>query len=290
VRPAADAKRIALDLNLDPAAGMVTADAARLQQVFWNLLANAVKFTSQGGRVTASVRRGGEDEVEVAVIDTGEGIAADFLPFIFEPFRQADVKLARGHGGLGLGLAISRQLVELHGGTIRASSAGVGQGATFVVRLPRQGDSDPNASMRTTVVGDERMRPIAGDRLLDGVDTLLVDDDEETLTLFRDTLEAAGARVRAVISAADALRACDERPPDLLVTDLGLPEMDGLQLLQIIRTKHPNLPAVAVTGYARLGDRARSLAAGFQAHVSKPIDPAPFVRALAAAMSKAEEA
>jgi PAS domain S-box-containing protein len=289
VRPAADAKRIALEVDLDPAAGMVTADAARLQQVCWNLLTNAVKFTSQGGRVTASVRRGGDDEVEVAVTDTGEGIAADFLPFVFEPFRQADAKLARRHGGLGLGLAISRQLVELHGGTIRASSAGVGQGATFVVRLPRQGDSDANASIGTTAVGDERLRLIAGDILLDGVDILLVDDDEETLTLFRDTLEAAGARVRAVMTAPDALRAHHERPPDLLVTDLGLPGIDGLELLQIIRTRSPNIPAVAVTGYARLGDRARSLAAGFQAHVSKPIDPAAFVLALAAAVSKAEE-
>ena len=132
--------------------------------------------------------------------------------------------------------------------------------------------------------------PIAGDILLDGVDILLVDDDEETLTLFRDSLEAAGARVRAVMTAADALREHDKRPPDLLVTDLGLPGIDGLELLQIIRTKSPSIPAVAVTGYARLGDRARALAAGFQAHVSKPIDPAAFVRALAAAVSKAEDA
>jgi CheY-like chemotaxis protein len=288
VRPAADAKRIALDVELDPAAGVVTADPTRLQQVFWNLLTNAVKFTSNGGRVTASVRRVGDDEVEVAVTDTGEGIAAEFLPFVFEPFRQADATLARGHGGLGLGLAISRQLVELHGGTIRASSAGLGQGATFVVRLPRQDDAGANASMRSTVVGDERLRSVAREILLDGVDVLLVDDDEETLSLFRDALEAAGARVRAVTTAADALRAHDEHPPDLLVTDLALPGIDGVELLQIIRRKAPDIPAVAVTGYARLGDRARALERGFQAHVSKPIDPAAFVRALAAAVSEAE--
>jgi CheY-like chemotaxis protein/two-component sensor histidine kinase len=290
VRPAADAKRIVLDINIDPEAGMISADPTRLQQVFWNLLTNAVKFTSPGGRVTTSVRRVGDDDVEVAVIDTGNGITADFLPFVFEPFRQADAKLARGHGGLGLGLAISRQLVELHGGTIRANSDGMGQGATFVVRLPRQGDSDANPLIRTSVVGPERSEPIIGANgiLLDGVDILLVDDDEETLTLFRDSLEAAGARVRAVMTAADALREHDMRPPDLLVTDLALPGMDGLELLQIIRTKSPNIPAVSVTGYARLGDRARSLGAGFQAHVSKPIDPASFVRALAAAVSQAE--
>ncbi len=288
MRPAADAKRITLDVNIDPAAGMISADATRLQQVFWNLLTNAVKFTSPGGRVTASLRRVGEDDVEVAVTDTGEGIPAEFLPFVFEPFRQADANLVREHGGLGLGLAISRQLVHLHGGTIRASSAGVGRGATFVVRLPRHGEWDATASTRTATVVDKRIQPIAGNILLDGVDILLVDDDQETLTLFRDSLEAAGARVRAVMTAADALREHDVRPPDLLVTDLGLPGMDGLELLQIIRAKSPSIPAVAVTGYARLGDRARALGAGFQAHVAKPIDPASFVQALAAALSRAE--
>jgi CheY-like chemotaxis protein len=279
-----------LNVNIDPDTGMISADATRLQQAFWNLLTNAVKFTSPSGRVTASLRRVGDDDVEVAVIDTGEGITADFLPFVFEPFRQADAKLARGHGGLGLGLAISRQLVELHGGTIRANSDGVGQGATFVIRLPRQGDSNANALMRSAVPPSARTLPTTGHNnvLLDSIDILLVDDDEQTLTLFRDSLEAAGAIVRAVTTAADALREHDNRPADLLVTDLGLPGMDGLELLQAIRTKSPNIPAVAVTGYARLGDRARALDFGFQAHVSKPIDPASFVQALAAAVSKAE--
>jgi signal transduction histidine kinase len=290
VRPAADAKRIALDVNINPDAGTISADATRLQQVFWNLLTNAVKFTIPGGRVTASVGRVGDDDVEVAIVDTGEGITADFLPFVFEPFRQADAKLARGHGGLGLGLAISRQLVELHGGTIRANSDGVGQGATFAVRLPRHGDSHANALMRTAVAPSARTPATTGDNniLLDGVDILLVDDDAETLTLFRDSLEAAGATVRAAMTADEALREHDKRPPDLLVTDLGLPGMDGLELLQAIRTKSPNIPAVAVTGYARLGDRARALGSGFQAHVSKPIDPASFVHALAAALLRAE--
>ena len=157
-----------------------------------------------------------------------------------------------------------------------------------MIRLPRQGDWDANASTRTPSAGNEQTPQAAGDILLDGVDILLVDDDQETLTLFRDALETAGARVRAVMTAADALREHDMRPPDLLVTDLGLPGMEGLELLQIIRSKTPNIPAVAVTGYARLGDRARALGAGFQAHVSKPIDPAAFVRALAAAVAQAE--
>jgi PAS domain S-box-containing protein len=285
IRPAAEAKRIALDVDVDPGAAMVTADATRLQQVFWNLLTNAVKFTNEGGRVAVSVRSGDDDKVEVVVSDNGEGIAADFLPFLFEPFRQADAKLARGHGGLGLGLAISRQLIELHGGTIRASSAGAGRGATFVVRLPRQADAGADAATRSTIGGEERTWPIGVDVPLDGVDILLVDDDQETLALFRDALEAAGARVRAVTTAADAIREHGERVPDLLVTDLALPGIDGLELLQRIRATTPGTPAVAVTGYARFGDRARALGAGFQAHVSKPIDPAAFVRALAAAVS-----
>jgi len=244
-----------------------------------------VKFTNEDGRVAVSMRSGDDDKIEVVVSDNGEGIAAEFLPFLFEPFRQADAKPARGHGGLGLGLAISRQLVELHGGTIRASSAGAGRGATFVVRFPRQADAGAAAETPSAAGGEERTWPIGVDIPLDGVDILLVDDDQETLALFRDALEAAGARVRAVTTAADAIREHGERVPDLLVTDLALAGMDGLELLQQIRATSPGTPAVAVTEYARFGDRARALGAGFQAHVSKPIDPAAFVRALAAAVS-----
>ena len=288
VRPAAEARRIALEVNVDDAAGIVTADATRLQQVLWNLLTNAVKFTSEGGRVTASVRRVDDDKVEVAVSDTGQGITADFLPFVFEAFRQADARAGRGHGGLGLGLAISRHLVELHGGTIRAISAGAGQGATFVVRLPYQSASHTPAPPGHGTARDQASRAIHADAVLDGIDILVVDDDDDSLTMFRDSLEAAGARVRAVTTAADAIRAHDERVPDLLVTDLALPDVDGFELLENLRTKSPGIAAVAVTAYARLGDRARALGAGFQAHVSKPIDPTAFVRTLAAAVSQAE--
>lgn len=288
VRPAAEARRIALEVDIDPAAGMVMADSTRLQQVFWNLLTNAVKFTGQGGRTVASARRLGEDEVEVAVSDSGQGIAPDFLPFVFEPFRQGDAGLVRSHGGLGLGLAISRQLVELHGGTIRATSDGPGRGATFVVRLPRYSDAHAGAPAQEVPANDRRIPSIAGPIPLDGVDILLVDDEGDTLTMFRESLEAAGAKVRAVMTAADALLEYEERAPDLLVTDLGLPGMDGFELLQILRSRNPTLPAVAVTGYARLDDRVRALGAGFQAHFSTPIDPAAFVRALAATMSQPE--
>ena len=285
VRPAADARRIALDLDIDPFAGFVNADAARLQQVFWNLLTNAVKFTDPGGRVAATLRRAGDD-VEVSVVDSGIGISREFLPFVFEPFRQADARQTRVHGGLGLGLAISRQLVELHGGTIAAASEGPGMGATFIVRLPARLEPDapparatlPDASVATGVTGERAS--------LDGVEILVVDDDEDALTLFRESLEGAGATVRTVTSGADAIREDNDRPAHLLITDLALPGMDGFELLRALRQTHPNITAVAVTAFARLDDRARALTAGFQAHISKPIDPRLFVRTVASVVAK----
>jgi PAS domain S-box-containing protein len=280
VRPAADAKRIALDVDIDPFAGTVNADATRLQQVFWNLLTNAVKFTNYGGRVAASLRRVVND-VEVSVTDTGAGIASDFLPFVFEPFRQADARLGRGHGGLGLGLAISRQLIELHGGTILAESAGIGLGSKFLVRLPAYEEAGADTPLSSTRHLSPRQ---PGTVSLAGVDVLVVDDEPDTLTLFREVLEAAGADVRGVTSAADAVREASSRFPDLLVTDLALPGMDGFELLEVVRRAHPNVIAVAVTAFARLDDRSRTLSAGFQAHVSKPIDPQVFIRALASAL------
>jgi CheY-like chemotaxis protein len=244
-----------------------------------------VKFTTQGGRVTALVRRLTDGEIEVAVEDTGGGIPTDFLPFVIEPFRQADANLGRGHGGLGLGLAITRQLVELHGGAIRAISGGIGQGATFLVRLPRHGEPRSEAP-RSTFPAREAPSPNDDGVSLEGVDILLVDDEQDALVMIREALEAAGAQVRAVTTAADAIHEHSERVPDLLVTDLELPGIDGLELLQLIRSKSPDLAAVAVTSYARLDDRSRALAAGFKAHVSKPIDPTAFVKALASAVSQ----
>jgi PAS domain S-box-containing protein len=285
VRPAADARRIALDVDIDPFAGSVNADAARLQQVFWNLLTNAVKFTDPGGRVAATLRRTGDD-IEVSVVDNGLGISSDFLPFVFEPFRQADARLARAHGGLGLGLAISKQLVELHGGAIAAASGGPGMGATFTVTLPARHESGAGLA-RATLPGETLAGDVTGGAAsLEGVDILIVDDDEDALTLLRESLERAGAAVRAVGSGADAVRENNDRPADLLVTDLGLPMMDGFELLQTLRKTHPTLTAVAVTAFARPDDRARSLSAGFQAHISKPIDPTVFLRTVTRVVSK----
>jgi len=288
VKPAADAKGIALELDFDPFAGTVLADATRLQQVFWNLLSNAVKFTTAGGRIAASLRRAGAD-VEIVISDNGMGISPDFLPFVFEPFRQADTRVERGIGGLGLGLAISRQLVELHGGTIRAASLGAGHGATFTVRLPRVGGHEPELSDENGARPRADVR-VGGRSSLAGVRILLVDDEEDTLTMFREAFEEAGAEVRAVANGLDAVRAAAEHQPDLLVTDLVLPEMDGYELLRALRAdeSHRTLPAIAVSGYARLDDRARVMGAGFQAHVAKPIAPAALVSVVADALAATE--
>ncbi|MEO5821080.1 MAG: ATP-binding protein [Vicinamibacteraceae bacterium] len=287
VGPAAETKRIEIALDFDPFAGSVTADATRLQQVFWNLLNNAVKFTRLGGRVTVRLARTA-GIVEIAISDTGIGIAPEFLPHVFTPFRQADARFGRQFGGLGLGLAICKQLVELQGGTITATSPGQGEGATFTVRLPACDVADapavPDEDERNASAAIERRnRP----GLLAGVDILLVDDDVDTLMLFKTVLEAEGAKVRPAATAAEALGLAAEWRPQLLVSDLGLPNIDGYALLHAIRSKtaHRALVAVAVTAFARPDDRERALAAGFQAHISKPVDPSELVRTLATVLA-----
>jgi CheY-like chemotaxis protein len=290
VKPAVDAKGIALDVDFDPFAGVVSADTTRLQQVFWNLLTNAVKFTPRGGRIVASLRRA-DAQVEVAVSDSGVGIPPEFMPFVFEPFRQADARFDRAQGGLGLGLAIAKQLVELHGGTIEASSAGIGRGATFTIRLPCvDGPDRSSVGEATPLPARAETQPVASKPSLAGFHILLVDDEEDTLALFRDALEDAGASVRAVSSAQDAIRETGDWHPDLLVTDLGLPGMDGYELLRTLRASSAprRFPAVAVSAYARFDDRSRAIAAGFQAHVAKPVDPAALVRILRTALPPAE--
>jgi CheY-like chemotaxis protein len=278
VRPAADARRIALRLDVDPFAGTVRADPTRLQQVFWNLLTNAVKFTPEAGSVSVTLRRN-DGHVEIVVADTGVGIAPEFLPFVFEPFRQAEARIDRKHGGLGLGLAITKQLVGLHGGSIGVASPGLGQGATFTVTLPATSD--------TASAGSEAQVAPATPASLDGFEVLLVDDEPDTLSMFRAALEQAGARVRAASSAMEALHEVDRAQPDLLVTDLGMPGMDGYELLRALRSRDgaAAYPAVAVSAYARPEDRTRSLAAGFQAHLAKPVDPTALVQALRGVLS-----
>jgi PAS domain S-box-containing protein len=289
IKPAADAKGLQLAVDYDPFAGTVRADTTRLRQVFWNLLTNSVKFTSDGGRVAVSLRRRGA-HVEIEVTDTGTGISPEFLPFVFEPFRQAESRFDRARGGLGLGLAITRQLIELHGGTIAASSPGLGHGATFIARLPCVDPAVTGEEVIARRPSYDAAHAAAPASSLSGRNILLVDGEEDTLTLFRDALEDAGASVRAVSSAAAAVQAIAEFVPDLLVADLGLIGMDGFQLLHEIRSRRPldRCTAVAVSADARLGDRSRALAAGFQAHLAKPIDPAALVLALQGALRAAE--
>jgi PAS domain S-box-containing protein len=284
VLPAADAKGVRIDMILDPAAGPISGDPERLHQVVWNLMSNAVKFTSRHGRVHVRVERV-DSHVEVVVSDTGVGIPRNFVPHIFERFRQADAGTTRERGGLGLGLSITRQLVEMHGGTIDATSAGEGKGATFRVRLPLMIVQTDLLSerIRPTVPLNERDVNVPD---LRGVSVLAVDDDPDAVTMVREILEAAGAQVWTAGSAPQALDVLRAVRPDVLVADLGMPQMDGFALIREIR-RHSDpvvsqLAAAALTAYARSEDRTKALRSGFQIHLSKPIDPGELMAAIAA--------
>ena len=283
ITPAADAKGVRLESILEPHVGPVSGDPDRLQQVIWNLLSNAVKFTPRGGRVQLRLQRV-NSHVEVTVSDTGMGIREDFLPHLFERFRQGDSTTTRTHGGLGLGLAIARRIVELHGGRIHAISPGEGKGATFRVELPVM-------IVHTEAEGDRRVHPRSDTRrapaefpTLPDICVLAVDDDPDALGLVREILETAGARVRTATSARGALASIEEQAPDVLVSDLGMPGMDGYELIQRVRAMEgpaKELPAAALTAYARSEDRAKALRLGFEMHLAKPIDPSELIAAVA---------
>jgi PAS domain S-box-containing protein len=277
VRPAAEAKGIHLQTLLDPSAGAISGDAARLQQVVWNLLSNAIKFTPKGGRVQVRLERAGS-QVELTVSDTGKGIKPEFLPFVFDRFRQADQSYTRAHGGLGLGLAIVRQLVEMHGGTVRVASRGEGLGAAFTVELPL-------LPVRVEEPGEaESAYPAAGSGVglecppqLEGLRVLVVDDEPDTLEMLAAVLAGCGARVVATRSAAEALELVERERPDVMVSDIGMPEEDGISLIRKVRAlpeaRGGRTPAAALTAYAREEDRIRALRAGFQIYVPKPVSP-----------------
>jgi PAS domain S-box-containing protein len=290
VTVAADARGIRLEAVLDPDAGPVSGDPERLQQVFWNLLSNAVKFTNRGGRVQVRLQRI-DSHIEISVADTGIGIPPEFLPHVFERFRQADASIARERGGLGLGLAIARQLAEMHGGSIEAASGGPGQGATFTVRLPLMiVHPGREEAARVSAPAAASTHAITGGDLHD-LHVLAVDDDPDALRLMAELLESAGARVSSASSADEALRRLDSEAPDVIVTDLGMPGVDGYRLLERIRAhRNPRVrhaPAAALTAYARSDDRVRALRAGFQMHLAKPIDPRELVAAVGALRKRA---
>ena len=284
-KPALEAKQIRLEVDLDPRAGQVLGDATRLQQIIWNLLSNATKFTGRKGVVGVRVARSGAS-VEIVVSDSGQGIGPEFLPFVFDRFRQADGSFARRYGGLGLGLAIARHLVELHGGTIKVESPGVGLGATFTVRLPFAGSRNAMESWAANSAAPDFEPP---SRLsapeLRGIRVLVVDDDDDSRDLVVSILEKCEAITSAASSAEQALSMIARECPDVLVSDIGMPGMDGYELMRAVRAlpdvRFQNVPAVAVTAYARSEDRRRALAEGFQLHVAKPIEPAAFALAVA---------
>ncbi len=286
MRERADARRIVVERRVDAAACDIRGDAARLQQVVENLLSNAIRFTPEGGRVTVSVAAASDacGQVELVVSDTGSGIEPRFLPHVFDHFRQADSSITRRHGGLGLGLAIVRQLVTMHGGAVSARSAGLGQGASFVVRLPCGRDLDAAPSQEADAPAAEAAGTFANVDL-HGLHLLVVDDDTDARELIAQLLSECGADVRQAGSAADALDAFARETPDVLLSDIGMPERDGYQLIGDIRAfdaEHGgNVPAVALTAFARSEDRARAMLAGYQAHVAKPIQPSELVATVA---------
>lgn len=281
VRPAAEAKGIALDVHLAPNSGVVMGDPDRLQQVVWNLLSNAVKFTPGDGRVSVRLEHDGH-EARITVTDTGAGIAPDFLPHVFERFRQADASSTRRHGGLGLGLSIVNRLVELHGGRVQAESEGAGMGATFTVWLPRD---QTVARLPETPAQPSHVPPNGVAPKLSGLRVLVVEDEDDTREMLRVLLEGAGATVHPASSSAEGLTTIDAVSPDIVVADIGMPGEDGYHFIARLRAGETDpsrwTPVIALTAYAGTDDRRRALAAGFNRHLAKPVDPGAFIDAIA---------
>jgi PAS domain S-box-containing protein len=276
IRSAADAKQIKVAVHLDPRGSWVSGDPSRLQQIIWNLVSNAVKFTPARGRVEVTVERV-DSQHQITVSDSGPGINAEFLPFVFDRFTQASMTSERRYGGLGLGLAIVKNLVELHGGTVRADSSGDGKGATFKVAFP---------STEVYEEPHDLLQPTAKDaNALDGLRVMIVDDERDTRDLLTLMLSGYGAEIRACASAAEALRTIEQWRPAVLVSDIGMRDEDGYSLIKQLRSRGPeqggDIPAVALTGYARSEDRTRALSAGFQMHVPKPVEAAELMMVIA---------
>jgi signal transduction histidine kinase/ActR/RegA family two-component response regulator len=287
VRSAAEAKGITLVANFRRLPELVLGDSTRLQQVVWNLLTNAVKFTPEGGRVELRME-GDADHIRIAVSDTGKGVEPEFLPFVFDRFRQADASSERRYGGVGLGLSLVKHLVELHGGTIRAASEGAGRGATFTIMLPRRHlELIPPAppAMTSREVRREGVIPKDQSLSLKGVRVLVVDDQEEARVILTEELSEYGAHVTTGSSGAEALATLslppDGRRPDVLILDIAMPDEDGYAILKKVRALEteqgagaPQTPAIALTAHARAEDRLHALQAGFQMHIAKPVEPA----------------
>jgi PAS domain S-box-containing protein len=295
IKPAIEARRIRIETRLNVPAVSVRGDPSRLQQVIWNLLSNAVKFSPEGGQVQVGLELVDPRHVEVSVVDAGHGIPAAFLPHMFEPFRQADATTARRHSGLGLGLSIVKQLVELHGGTIEAVSEGEGKGATLKLRLPL---ADQVADAETVPKDPETTRqrsrpelPMKLPRLLEGMKVLVVDDEPDARDLLDFILQKAGATVELATSTGEALELLQISRADILVADIGMPGEDGYELIRKVRALSPQavalVPALALTAYARAEERALAFSAGFQSHMTKPAEPAELITTIARMLEEA---
>jgi CheY-like chemotaxis protein len=282
VQPAADAKHVRLEANIDSDVGTVYADKARLQQIAWNLLSNAIKFTPQDGTVRMRLRRV-DDDVELVVSDSGVGIPSHFLGSVFEPFLQADGSTTRRHGGLGLGLSIVKHLVVAHGGVVSAHSAGEGHGATFIVRLPTEAGAEQDESGRGSAT--RPAHPVLPPTLLDGLTVLVVDDEEHGRQVAAAHLESHQAVVITAASAAEAIEVLRRQHVDVLISDIAMPDEDGYALIHKIRALLPApiaaIPAAALTALARNDDRVKAVQAGFRVHLAKPIDGNSLVAAVA---------
>src|SRR5262245_7871626 len=295
VRPAADAKNIRLSSKLDPTAGWASIDPDRLQQILWNLLSNAVKFTPGGGEVAVHLERE-TTQIAITVSDTGEGIEPEFLPFVFDRFRQLEGDTARAHGGLGLGLAIVRHMVELHGGTVSAASPGRGRGATFTVTLPltsRRTETGEDERARLTNAGKTSQSSAQSPDPLGDLRVLVVDDELDARELFYSMLTSYGAEVKVCSSAGEALQTLNEWQPDVLVSDIGMPREDGYEFMKKVRAREPELggriPAVAVTAYAGSRDERQAFATGYQMYVSKPVEPGRLAATIASLAGRARK-
>ena len=288
VRPSADAKNLRLRVMLDARAGRMRGDPNRLQQVFWNLLSNAVKFTPSRGRIDVVLERV-NSHVELSVEDSGIGIKPEFLAFVFDRFRQADASTTRRYGGLGLGLSIVKHLVELHGGSVRVKSPGEGQGSTFIVALPiaAMREAEPVTLTERPAFGEVDVASVELPSLA-GVTALVVDDEADARILLNRLIEERGGRAFMASSAAEALEQLARQPVDILVSDIGMPEVDGYQMIQKIRAREKgqaHLMAIALTAYARNDDRQRALLAGYQMHLAKPVDPRELIAGIASLLN-----
>ena len=285
VAPEAESKKIRIQSTIEPEFPSISGDPDRLQQIIWNLLSNAIKFTPAGGNIHVRLRRV-DSEAEISIADSGIGIDPQFLPHAFDRFRQANSAMTRMHGGLGLGLSIVRELVELHEGSAQVHSEGQGKGATFIIRLPVAGPKNTNLSEKTSPAGlSDKLAALTSQTSLDGLKILVVDDEKDTRDFVRAVLEKCGSEVTTASSAAEALGMLETQRPDFLISDLGMPGEDGYSLIGRVRAlpadQGGQTPALALTAYARTGDRLRVLRSGFQIHVPKPVEPTELIVAVA---------